>query len=177
MAVGGNDANGVYIYGEDDNPSPFSTFLNKLGNSVSAVITAIKSRLATVETKLAGTLAQTYAPTLTGFTLGSGGSAVGSYTSVGNTVTCFVTITFGTGGGATGNFYVGFPVAADTTHSHVGTYFAVHGATYSQGAVELDTSTRALMVSTAGAIIGNAAPWSWGAGDKLRLQFNYIKAA
>jgi hypothetical protein len=35
MATGALDANGVWIYGEDDSEATFSALLNKLGNSVS----------------------------------------------------------------------------------------------------------------------------------------------
>ena len=53
MAAGANDANGVYLYGEDDTIGLLSTFLNKLGTSVSGAITTIKSRLSALEIRTA----------------------------------------------------------------------------------------------------------------------------
>jgi len=176
MAAGSNDANGVYLYGEDDTIGLFSTFLNKLGTSVSSVVTTLKSRISAAETKLAGSNATSYTPTLTNVFLGTGGTATGQYTVLGSTVTCFVTITFGTGGSVPGGaIYVGFPTTAQVSQSHIGTYFALHGGTYSSGVVELDNSTRAICVSAGGAILGVGSPWTWTSADQLRLQFTYIK--
>lgn len=42
MATGAADANGIWIYGEDDNESTHSALLNKLGNSVSTTVTRLE---------------------------------------------------------------------------------------------------------------------------------------
>ncbi len=39
MAIGAPDANGIWIYGEDDSEATFSALLNKLGNSASSALT------------------------------------------------------------------------------------------------------------------------------------------
>lgn len=43
MATGAVDANGIWIYGEDDNESTYSALLNKLGNSVSTTVTRLET--------------------------------------------------------------------------------------------------------------------------------------
>jgi hypothetical protein len=45
------DANGIYIYAEDDELSPFSTLLNKLSESTSDVVGDITSDVSTLENK------------------------------------------------------------------------------------------------------------------------------
>lgn len=50
MATGAFDGNGVWIYGEDDDVSPFSTYSNLGQNSVSIQFTADRARLASLET-------------------------------------------------------------------------------------------------------------------------------
>ena len=53
MATGYYDANGVYIYGEDDNISLFSDLLNLGEESISDAITDIKTDITNLETKRA----------------------------------------------------------------------------------------------------------------------------
>jgi hypothetical protein len=48
---GGLDANGIYIYAEDDDLSPFSALLNKLADSTSDEFTADRNRLDAIERK------------------------------------------------------------------------------------------------------------------------------
>lgn len=43
MATGSLDANGIWIYGEDDSEATFSALLNKLGDSTSDVVTGLKT--------------------------------------------------------------------------------------------------------------------------------------
>lgn len=45
MATGALDANGIWLYGEDDSESTFSGLLNKLGDSVSDQLGIIKPKL------------------------------------------------------------------------------------------------------------------------------------
>lgn len=42
MATGALDANGIWIYGEDDSEATFSALLNKLSDSTSDVVTTLK---------------------------------------------------------------------------------------------------------------------------------------
>lgn len=53
MATGYYDANGVYIYGEDDNISLFSDLLNLGEESISDAITDIKTDITALEASLA----------------------------------------------------------------------------------------------------------------------------
>lgn len=48
--MGAPDANGIYQYDETDNAATVSGLLNKLGASVSTVVTSLKSRLTNLET-------------------------------------------------------------------------------------------------------------------------------
>jgi hypothetical protein len=48
--MGAPNAQGIYVYDETDKASPVSTLLNKLGTSVTTVVTGIRSRLTALET-------------------------------------------------------------------------------------------------------------------------------
>ena len=52
MALGANDANGVWINGEDDSYTTFSARINKSPLSISTIITALKLRLTNLEAKV-----------------------------------------------------------------------------------------------------------------------------
>ncbi|MGK9146672.1 hypothetical protein KXS11_03470 [Plantibacter flavus] len=48
--MGAPNAQGIYVYDETDKAAPVSTLLNKLGTSITTVVTALKSRLTALET-------------------------------------------------------------------------------------------------------------------------------
>jgi hypothetical protein len=47
--MGANNAQGIYVYDETDKASPVSTLLNKLGSSITQVVTGIRSRVTALE--------------------------------------------------------------------------------------------------------------------------------
>lgn len=47
--MGANNAQGIYVYDETDKASPVSTLLNKLGTSITTVVTGIRTRLTALE--------------------------------------------------------------------------------------------------------------------------------
>lgn len=51
MATGSLDANGIWIYGEDDSEATFSALLNKLGDSTSDVVAVLKQSGRVIQTK------------------------------------------------------------------------------------------------------------------------------
>lgn len=62
MATGAVDANGVYLYGEDDSEATFSALLNKLGGSVSGTL---KGRVVQVVSSFTTTAVQNSTTTYT----------------------------------------------------------------------------------------------------------------
>ena len=118
-------------------------------------------------------LVTSYTPTLTNCTLGTGGTMIGDYSISGGVVNGWVEIVLGTGAGITGVFYVDLPVAPDTSHNHIGTCFIVQGTARMLGAVEFDTASRVLLVSSAGVIITTGVPNAWASGHIIRIQFSY----
>lgn len=50
MATGSLDANGIWIYGEDDSEATFSALLNKLGDSTSDVVAVLKQSGRVIQT-------------------------------------------------------------------------------------------------------------------------------
>lgn len=80
MSTGGLDPNGIYQYGEDDSPSPFSSFMNLLASSVSSVIGTLKSSVSTLTTAVS-TLQQKSARTVGTFGYASGMSNLSGATS------------------------------------------------------------------------------------------------
>jgi hypothetical protein len=55
MATGSLDANGIWIYGEDDSEPTFSALLNKLGDSTSDQVADIKRKGRIVQTVISST--------------------------------------------------------------------------------------------------------------------------
>jgi len=53
MALGFNDANGIWINGEDDTYATFSARLNKSISSISAAFTSLKNRVQVLEARVA----------------------------------------------------------------------------------------------------------------------------
>lgn len=72
--MGAPDAQGVYVYDENDNTSPFSDLLNLLGGSLSSVIAGLRTRITALENPAdTGWIAITPA---TGWQTPAGGSAM-----------------------------------------------------------------------------------------------------
>lgn len=74
MATGSLDANGIWIYGEDDSEATFSALLNKLGDSTSDQVATIKQSGRVLNT-VSTTKTDTFSTSSTSFTALTGLSA------------------------------------------------------------------------------------------------------
>jgi hypothetical protein len=114
-----------------------------------------------------------YTPTLTNVTLGTGGTLVGRYRQVGKTVDYRIEITLGTGGAITGTATIGLPVAtASTGRAPLGDAYLSDAspATFQMASpVRAFSNTGLLIVTTAGALVAAAAPWTWASGDSILI--------
>ena len=130
MATGTLDANGVWIYGEDDPASPVSDLLNLGMDSVSDAVGDAKARLTTLEGLGMWTA---YTPTLTATTnpnIGTTGTRTGAYTRIGKTVHWRAYITVGGTGIAvgTGSYRLSMPVAPAANQRSAGSGWIYPGA-------------------------------------------------
>lgn len=155
-----------------------------------SVLASIRDTIQGVEATVAalGTW-QTYTPTSSGLTLGTGGTLTGRYTKVGRMVTCNVQVVLGTGGLLSSTITLGVPVSARTGYN-MSTYSAnaVGGwggndssatgnpARYG-GRVSLDSVDRVRLWGWAGEAVSAAFPWTWAANDVIECQFTYESAA
>jgi hypothetical protein len=81
MATGSLDANGIWIYGEDDSEPTFSGLLNKLGDSTSDAVGLVKNGPKGVLVATSGgTNGYTYATLGTNLTISTGGADIFSMT-------------------------------------------------------------------------------------------------
>jgi hypothetical protein len=99
MATGSLDANGIWIYGEDDSEATFSALLNKLGESTSDALTPLVASGRVVNT-VSVTKLSPYSSTSTSFVDVTGLSASITPKSAANKV--LVRITFFTGNNNSG---------------------------------------------------------------------------
>lgn len=67
MATGSLDANGIWIYGEDDSEATFSALLNKLGDSTSDAVGLVNSKLGKVRQIVTATQPTVFTTTSTSF--------------------------------------------------------------------------------------------------------------
>jgi hypothetical protein len=75
MATGSLDANGIWIYGEDDSEPTFSGLLNKLGDSTSDAVGLVKNvSKGVISATSGGTNGYTYATLASNVTISSGGA-------------------------------------------------------------------------------------------------------
>jgi len=115
-----------------------------------------------------------YTVTMTGITLGTGGTATGQYRVVDGVVDFWVTVVLGTGAAATGTIYVGLPVSASATFPHMGTFLAIGSSgNRTSGVVGRDTATRAWLLNTANNFLSSTQPWSWAGGHEIRVHGSY----
>lgn len=159
-----------------------------------AVVTASLADSAVTPAKLfAGTGSgwgwQSYTATLSGITLGTGGTQTSAYCQIGKTVVVFSKIILGTSGLLTGTGTISLPVTANARYNSITAF--VGNAWYDdagnqnyQGNVLLQDTTTARpgISSTAGTYlsastaIGAAVPFTWGIADSMVLQFMYEAA-
>jgi hypothetical protein len=122
-----------------------------------------------------------YTPTYSNFTLGSGGTIVGFYSTSGRMTTVHVLVTFGSGMSFTGNVTIGLPSnrAYVSTPRFMGhTRMAAGGATY-PGSVIASGGNMIAYAHTANSMhVGVAAvsasvPGSWAINNTLLIQATY----
>lgn len=130
---------------------------------------------------------ESYTPTLTNITIGTGGTTTAAYVRIGRTIHVRVRLLFGTGGLLTGNAEVSLPVPSATAHfagSHViGTcaFSDANGAVY-PGFVENIGSFRMWAMDTSStygirAIVAAAVPFTWAVNDVMTINARYEAAS
>lgn len=127
-----------------------------------------------------------FTPTLTGFTLGAGGTAIGSWKRVGRRIRVDVDITFGTSPAITTTATVGLPTAMlDTPAANRligwGDFFDASASAYFAIPLlgtGLNTTVKFATMGTSGGYGSTTAfPAAVASGDKFRLTFEYLTAA
>jgi hypothetical protein len=122
-----------------------------------------------------------YTPTLTGITLGTGGTMTARYTKIGKTVHGYVNITFGTSFTLT-DLNISLPLAKQATTTYVQQAWTLT----STGAGDWPAIPRFETVNVAAAYVMNASatyvnpnnvtstiPFTWKATDKILVAFTY----
>lgn len=118
-----------------------------------------------------------YTPTLTGLTLGTGGTVTGRYQVTDGVTSFWVKVVLGTGAAATGTFYITLPSNADTGFDDIGTFLALGpSGNRVQGVVGLDTTSRFWLLNNANNFLSSTQPWSWQGGHEIRAHGAYINA-
>lgn len=125
-----------------------------------------------------------YTPTLTNITLGTGGTCVGRYTRIGNTILFQVIVTLGVGGTLTGVPSASLPVEAAAFPSTVsdGTVHLINsGINTYDGNFLLGSTTgvSAYGCSANGAFVALSAtvPFTWDSTDQVKWAGTYEAAA
>ncbi|WP_025159370.1 hypothetical protein [Leifsonia aquatica] len=187
MATGALDAQGIWQYGEDDPVSPFSSFMNLGMGPVSAQFVADRARLSALETARSGDVPLgSYAPTVTGVTLGTGGSIpYAKWMRLGNRVWVWVVVKLGTSGFSVADPHLALPVqpvaAAMGSRQKIGSCQLIDVSAgisgQFEGTVVLDGTTGRLgglggspLAFTA---ITTTAPFTWAATDELHITLDY----
>lgn len=181
---GTEDANGIYQFAEDDTAATFSDMMDKLTVPLSTAVGALKAK-GNSNTALIADLGrwQPYTPTANAnLTVGVGGSLVGRYMKIGDTVVADVGFTLGSSGFAVaGDVTLTLPFTPRDPYA-VGQGIArisTSGAAYAVTAVTLSGSvTSSLYLRYLGAsgiltAFGAAAPATWAAGGRARVVVTY----
>jgi hypothetical protein len=167
MALGGLDAQGVYKYGSDDLASPTPDLLNLAPTSISNELAKIRG------------VPAAYVPTMTGVTLGTGGTLVGLFQVVGKAVDFKLTATLGTGGVLTANPAFGLPVPRPATpREAIGLAFLTDasGPAYRLFTVWSAAATAVSIADQSAAGLSPTVPWTWAVGDILTITGRYFAA-
>lgn len=106
------DSSGIWIYEETDVVGLFSDLLNLLADTTSIQVGALKAAAAELG------IFQTYAPTLSGITLGSG-DVDAVFTRIGDLVKYEVLITLAADSEVTGTIEIGVPVSGAAVEGFV----------------------------------------------------------
>lgn len=136
-----------------------------------------------------GGLETPYTPTLTASitspNLGTGGTAVGSWSQNGSMIDLFVRIDFGSSGvtAGSGDYRISLPTAVpadpDWSPGDIGLARLADlsaAARQNRWAV-LDTTTRMVIQDSGGGTVTNAVPWTWAATDWIVITARYRLAA
>lgn len=128
----------------------------------------------------------TYTPALTATTsdptLGTGAFQNGVIHLNGEHVTAWITIRFGTGSAAgSGTYKIGlpssYPIFTGSQDTPVGTARLIDDSgAEAVGIVFLDSANNELFIRTTddGALVTNAAPWTWADLDYIQLHISYL---
>lgn len=127
----------------------------------------------------------TWTPTLTGITLGTGGSATAAWTKIGRKLRAVVDIVFGSSGFATsGQMSLALPqnMIDSQPAGHIlgqASFTDTSASAVYQGAVIGAGSVSAIGISSLAALglLATALPFAIGAGDKISLVFEYPTAS
>lgn len=131
---------------------------------------------------------QTYTPTWTNVTLGTGSTVEGAYVKAGRTVFWRAYLTIGTGGSVSGNVSVSLPVtAAAGVATNLGApglaiYDDFTGGMYPGGFEYTTTTVRFFAFDSSATYAGRALltaaiPFTWAVSDKIRCSGFYEAAA
>lgn len=130
-------------------------------------------------------MTRAWVPTLTGVTLGTGGSAVGTYRFDGTSVIAKLVIILGTGGTMGTNPSFSLPVEAcapdmpSQVHAQIGSAL-INGSVYPVFAAADTTLTRRLWalddIHPGFRLIGASWPAVWGSGSKVVIEFTFYPA-
>jgi len=189
VASGALDANGVWIYDEDDLVSPLSDYENLGQHSTSTQFTADRARLTTLEAAALGDVPLgAFAPAWTNLTLGTGGTTNYAKYSVSKGVCSGLAIvTLGSTGFAVGDVFLTPPVpiaaalvaaAADVGRAQLIDTSAGAAGRFDGIVLAGASGLRVGPVNTAAAFANFAGmtsttPFAWAANDKLAVRFNY----
>jgi hypothetical protein len=126
-----------------------------------------------------------YTPTLTGITLGTGGTNVGAYMQAGKFVNGRVIITLGTSGTLTSAMAATLPVTPLITTDGMplgqAMMFDSSASNLVDGQCRWSNSLSAAAIqyhlgTATGANATATTPWTWAAGDRILLTFSYEAA-
>lgn len=124
---------------------------------------------------------QTYVPVTTGITLGAGGTVVGLFTRIGNTIHWRVIVTLGAGGQVTTAPSISLPVtAASPVMGEASGLFIDSGSTAYQSAVQYGSNVVGMYVLAASGVysaVGGATPFTWTANDQVIVAGTYEAAS
>lgn len=124
---------------------------------------------------------QTFTPTLSNVTLGTGGTLTGYYQRIDYTIIFSVSATLGTGGTLTGSPSLTLPFAAARTYSGIFYGWLVNPGVTLYDAVFRQNTTTALDVfvnGTAGTYatfttLSSTVPFTWGSADRIEINGVY----
>jgi hypothetical protein len=121
-----------------------------------------------------------YTPTVAGATSGGtlgNGTANADYMVVGNMCVIRLQLIFGsTTSFGTGGATITLPIAADAIDPpDLGSGLLLDSSVPTRliCVAQLDTTSRFIMVTTAGAVVAGTVPWTWAVNDQVRLSLTY----